>query len=187
MTSNLLSSNLTLLPLFFLLFLFISSKAQIESMTDPNEIKLDASMTHIHFFFHDIVSGNNPSAITVTQPISGSMTSFGMINIMDDKLTEGPDISSTEVGRAQGFYASACQGELGFMQSMNLVFTSGQYNGSSISVMGRNAPMHTTREMSIVGGTGLFRMARGFAIAKTHTLDYSTGDATVEYDVYVNK
>lgn len=68
---------------------------------------------------------------------------------------------------------------------MNLVFTNGEYNGSVITVLGRNTPMHATREMSVVGGTGQFRLARGYAIAKTHTLDFTTGDAHVEYDVYV--
>jgi Dirigent-like protein len=68
---------------------------------------------------------------------------------------------------------------------MNLIFTDGAYNGSVITVLGRNTPMHATREMSVVGGTGQFRFARGYAIAKTHSADYKTGDAHVEYDVYV--
>ncbi|KAJ4751843.1 Dirigent protein [Rhynchospora pubera] len=182
-----LAPNSFIVVFFFLCSLINvpSTKAQLETLA-PDQAKAEAAgMTHIHFFFHDILSGKNPTAVTIIQPASGSTTSFGLMNMMDDKLTEGPDPSSKEVGRAQGLYAASCLGEIGFMQAMNLVFTDGAYNGSVITVLGRNAPMHATREMSIVGGTGQFRFARGYAIAKTQTLDYTTGDATVEYNVYV--
>ncbi|XP_078157389.1 dirigent protein 22-like [Carex rostrata] len=180
-----LASNAFIMFSFLLSLIYVTStKAQLETLS-PDNRKVEAGMTHIHFFFHDILSGKNPTAVTITQPASGYMTSFGMMNMMDDKLTEGPDPSSKEVGRAQGLYAASCLGEIGFMQAMNLVFTDGAYNGSVITVLGRNTPLHATREMSVVGGTGQFRLARGYAIAKTHTLDFTTGDATVEYDVYV--
>lgn len=41
------------------------------------------------------------------------------------------------------------------------------------------------REMPVVGGSGLFRFARGYAQAKTHSIDFKTGNAVVEYDVFV--
>ncbi|XP_078149976.1 dirigent protein 22-like [Carex rostrata] len=179
-----LTPNCAIILSFFLFSLIYvtSTKAQLETLF-PDNVKVEAGMTHIHFFFHDIVSGKNPTSVMITQPTSSSKTSFGMMNMMDDKLTEGPNPSSKEVGRAQGLYAASCLGELGFMQVMNLVFTDGAYNGSVITVLGRNTPMHATREMSVVGGTGQFRLARGYAVAKTHTMDYTT--ATIEYDVYV--
>ncbi|KAG4916036.1 hypothetical protein JHK87_053593 [Glycine soja] len=39
--------------------------------------------------------------------------------------------------------------------------------------------------MPIVGGSGAFRFARGYGLAKTQTFDVKTGDAAVEYYVYV--
>ncbi|KAF2322762.1 hypothetical protein GH714_030335 [Hevea brasiliensis] len=45
--------------------------------------------------------------------------------------------------------------------------------------------MSPVREMPIVGGTGLFRLALGYAIAKTHWFDITTGDAIVGYNVTV--
>lgn len=106
---------ITLSFFLFSLIYVTSTKAQLETLSLDSG-KVEAGMTHIHFFFHDIVSGKNPTAVTVTQPASGYMTSFGMMNMMDDKLTEGPDPSSKEIGRAQGLYAEACLGEIGFMQ-----------------------------------------------------------------------
>ncbi|KAG5539149.1 hypothetical protein RHGRI_019639 [Rhododendron griersonianum] len=61
----------------------------------------------------------------------------------------------------------------------------GPYNGSSISVLGRNPVLNDVREFPVVGGSGLFRLARGYALAHTIMLDFKTGDATVEYNVYV--
>jgi hypothetical protein len=71
------------------------------------------------------------------------------------------------------------------MMNMNFVFQAGKYNGSTVAIMGRNAVFNAVREMAVVGGTGVFRMARGYAQARTHTLDLKTGDATVEYNLYI--
>ncbi|KAI4963787.1 dirigent protein 22-like [Hordeum vulgare subsp. vulgare] len=146
----------------------------------------EAPPTHLHFYFHDTVSGASPSAVRVAGPADPSSgTFFGMVTVMDDPLTEGPEPGSAAVGRAQGLYMGADQAELGFLQTMNLVLTSGPYNGSTLAVLGRNCPLTDVREMPVVGGTGAFRFARGYAQARTHWLDFMTGDATVEYDVYV--
>ncbi|KAM0980903.1 hypothetical protein ACFX2J_014023 [Malus domestica] len=69
--------------------------------------------------------------------------------------------------------------------ALNFVFVEGKYNGSTLSVLGRNAVLSAVREMPIVGGSGLFRFARGYAHASTHQFDIKTGDAVVEYNVYV--
>ncbi|CAI0402720.1 unnamed protein product [Linum tenue] len=69
-------------------------------------------------------------------------------------------------------YASASQTELSFLMLFNFAFTEGKYNGSNLSVLGRN-------------GVGLLRFARGYAQARTQERDVNTGDAVVEYNVYV--
>lgn len=143
-------------------------------------------MTHLHFYFHDKVSKPSPTAVRVVDPVDPSSRSFfGMINVMDDPLTEGPEPESKPMGRAQGLYMGSDQAKLGFLQAMNLVFTDGTYNGSVVTVLGRNCPFDDVREMPVIGGTGAFRFARGYAQARTHTLDLKTGDAIVEYNVYV--
>ncbi|KAI4986236.1 hypothetical protein ZWY2020_018866 [Hordeum vulgare] len=60
-----------------------------------------AAPTHLHFFFHDTVSGASPSAVRVIGPANpSSPTFFGMVNVMDDPLTEA-EPSSAAVGRAR--------------------------------------------------------------------------------------
>lgn len=143
--------------------------------------------THLHFYFHDIVSGKNPTAIRIVNPPDTVKyrTQFGFVNMMDDPLTVGPDPGSEPIGRAQGFYGSACQESFGLLMYMNLVLTGKEFNGSTLSVLGRNSALDTYREMSIVGGTGVFRVARGIATAKTFYINFTSGDAVVEYNVFV--
>jgi hypothetical protein len=138
--------------------------------------------THLHFYFHDILSGKNPTAVQ----IAGPGMSFGGTFIIDDPLTQGPELTSKLVGRAQGMYAFASlKTPPDLLMVINYEFAVGKYNGSSISVLGRNPVLHDVREFSVVGGSGLFRLARGYALAHTITYDSKTGDSTVEYNVYV--
>ncbi|XP_007206300.2 dirigent protein 19 [Prunus persica] len=102
------------------------------------------------------------------------------------KNNSGPELSSELVARAQGFYASAAQKELSKLMVQNFAFVQGQFNGSTISLLGRNSIFNKVRELPVVGGSGAFRFARGYAEATTHTFDgTTTGDATVEYNIYV--
>ncbi|CAN6476206.1 unnamed protein product [Victoria cruziana] len=143
-------------------------------------------MSHLQFYFHDIFSGRNPTVVTVAgAKNSTSLTGFGNVVMVDDPLTEGPELSSKLVGRAQGLYASAGLQDLSLLMAVNFAFMEGKYNGSSLTIMGRNTVLRPVREMPVVGGSGLFRMARGYANARTHWVDIKTGDATVEYNVYV--
>ncbi|GMI74274.1 hypothetical protein like AT1G58170 [Hibiscus trionum] len=153
---------------------------------DPKLLSLkEEKLSHFRIYWHDITSGSNATSISVVRPSNISATGFGIINVIDDPLTLGPKLSSKLVGRAQGFYALSSQEELGLLMSMNFAFTEGKYNGSTITVLGRNPVFHKVREMPVIGGSGLFRFARGYVQARTHTLNMKTGDAIVEYNCYV--
>ncbi|XBH83700.1 hypothetical protein VPH35_072057 [Triticum aestivum] len=134
----------------------------------------------LSFYFHDTVSGASLSTVRVAGHDPSSWTFFGMVNVMDDLLTEGPEPGSAAVGCAQGLYMEADQAELGFLQTMNLRFYwRCSYNGSTLGVLGRNCPLTDIPEMPVVGGTGAFRFTHRYAQARTHWLDFKTGDATI--------
>ncbi|KAL6545944.1 hypothetical protein OROGR_009818 [Orobanche gracilis] len=144
-------------------------------------------LTKLHFYFHDIVSGKNSSAVTIAQS-SFTLTSpngFGLVRMMDDPLTIGPEPNSKVIGRAQGVYGSASLEEVGLLMTLNYVFTEGEYVGSTLSVLGHNRVLHKYRELPIVGGSGVFRLARGSAVAKTVWFNITSGDAVIEYNVFV--
>ncbi|KAL2540832.1 Dirigent protein 19 [Abeliophyllum distichum] len=173
-----------------LLFSSISGELQNDFPTVVDAKMLGSrkeKLTHFRVYWHDIISGKNPTSIRVVNPPSNVAASsgFGMVSMIDNPLTTGPELSSKMVGRAQGFYALASQEEIGLLMTMNFVFAEGKYNGSTITVMGRNAVFNKVREMPVIGGSGLFRFARGYVQARTHTFDLKSGDATVEYNVYV--
>jgi hypothetical protein len=141
---------------------------------------------------HDIVTGPKPTIVISSEsPLNGKSESplpFGSIVVLEDPLTVGPELNSNQIGKAQGFYLTVSQEavlELELVMGMTFAFTEGKYNGSTLSVLGRNTIGAPIREMPIIGGTREFRFARGFIQAKTHSVDYHKGDAHVEYNVYV--
>ncbi|KAF3787478.1 hypothetical protein EJ110_NYTH19265 [Nymphaea thermarum] len=143
------------------------------------------------FFFSlsTIILGDaNIQGEVLTPPAQGtekSATQFGSARAVDSPLTEGPDPGSKLVGRAQGLYVIASKEEVGLLLDLTYQFYEGKYNGSSISVLGRNAVRSPLREMPVVGGTGLFRLARGYIQAKTYLYNVTNGLAIVEYDAFV--
>ncbi|KAJ3671671.1 hypothetical protein LUZ60_007750 [Juncus effusus] len=190
-----MAKNSTLVSL--LLFLTFSSISTHVSSENPNTFLLSSGpvkqplhekQSHLRLFFHDIISGPHPTAVRVAQAsmTPKSSTFFGAVVMIDDPLTTGPESNSKIIGRAQGFYASAGLDKVGLLMAMNFVFLEGKYNGSSISILGRNEVFSEVREMPVVGGSGLFRMARGYVQARTHTFNLKTGDAVVEYNIFVN-
>ncbi|CAN0927580.1 Dirigent protein 2 [Linum grandiflorum] len=100
---------------------------------------------------------------------------FGVLVMADDPLTVDPDAGSAVVGRAQGLYGSASLSEPAAVMLLNFAFTEG-----------RNAIFDDVREMPVVGGTGVFRFARGYAEARTYKVDTVKFNVVVEYDVYVS-
>lgn len=147
---------------------------------------LKEKTSHFRVYWHDIISGPSPTSVPIVKPFyNNSLTFFGAIQMIDNPLTEGPDVKSRLIGRAQGFYGSAGQEDVSLLMSTNFAFCEGKNNGSTITVMGRNEVFTEVREMPVIGGSGLFRFGRGYVQASTHTFDLKTGDAVIMYNVYV--
>ncbi|KAA3472055.1 dirigent protein 22-like [Gossypium australe] len=136
-------------------------------------LKKPEKLSHLHFYFHDVVTGKNLTAVRVSQaPTTTNSSPFGEAVVIDDLLTVSPDIGSKLVGKAQGIYAlSTSLAEASLLMAYNFAFIEGKYNGSNLSELGRNPVFSAVREMPVIGGSGVFRFARGYAEAKTHTLD----------------
>ncbi|GMP37592.1 hypothetical protein CsSME_00009201 [Camellia sinensis var. sinensis] len=142
---------------------------------DPKEVeqwfhdfttKADQKVTKLHFYFQDL----RDITTTIVAQSNTSLTSptfFGLIYMVDDPLTVGPSQASKAVGRAQG------------------LFTDGTYNRSTLTVLGSNPVTQTKRELPVIGGTGVFRLARGVALLNTYFLNAALGNAIVEYTVIV--
>ncbi|XP_030453193.1 dirigent protein 19-like [Syzygium oleosum] len=175
---------LTLTKLFLFSFLVSSTvlTARSELLTSKRE-----KLTHFRVYVQDKIAGSNATVVTVAQAstTNQSATSFGLVRVFDDALTVGPEMSSKNVGVVQGMAAFASQSEMALSMSLNFVFTAGKYNGSSLTVVGRNMLSLKVREMPIVGGTGLFRLARGYVQTSTYSLDLKNGLVVLVYDFSV--
>ncbi|MFS7988259.1 putative dirigent protein [Helianthus anomalus] len=181
-----LIKNTVTITFYFILsssLLHPSNGAFSEEISEAISMKRMEKTTRFHFFFHDIHSGKSPSAIKIAGTPDSSL--FGDTFMMDNTLTEHQEGTSKVVGKAQGMYAFAAKNEAALLMVLNLEFTQGEFNGSSLSVLGRNPVMVDVREMPIVGGSGRFRYASGYALVHTVWFEPKTGDAIVEYNVYV--
>ncbi|KAL2469304.1 Dirigent protein [Forsythia ovata] len=112
-------------------------------------------------------SGEYPTVVKVAEASSSSnsTTNFGRMSMLDDLLTVGPEPDSQKLGRAQGTIGFADLNETSLQMVVNLAFTEGKYANSTISILGRNPIFQDYRELPIVGGTGVFRLARGTVIS----------------------
>ncbi|GAB2293444.1 Dirigent protein 9 [Dionaea muscipula] len=118
---------------------------------------------------------------------------FGSITVIDDQLTEGQELDSAVVGEAQGFYlASSLDG-----QSHTMAFTA-IFHGSSdqqdvaadtISFLGVHRTASPESQIAVIGGTGKYENAKGYATIVTlpqvdqHTTDGV--DTLVQVIVYL--
>ncbi|KAL7206904.1 hypothetical protein ACSBR2_019580 [Camellia fascicularis] len=71
------------------------------------------------------------------------------------------------------------------IMAIDIVFTDGTYNGSTLTVLGSNPVTQTKRELPMIRGTGVFRLARGVALLNTCFFNAALGNATVESTVIV--
>ncbi|KAK7271438.1 hypothetical protein RJT34_27345 [Clitoria ternatea] len=139
--------------------------------------------TRLNFYFHDMLETEHPTSVKIINP----PTPFGSTYMVDNPLTEKPYLDSKLIGRAQGTYALASQSDYGvFKMDFNFVFTEGTYKGSTLSLLGRNPIGDDVREMAVVGGTGSFRFARGYALAKTVSYNSTSGNAIEEFNLTIS-
>ncbi|KAL8027852.1 hypothetical protein ABFS82_14G120900 [Erythranthe guttata] len=127
-------------------------------------------LTTLRFYVQDFVGGDSPTVweIAKTNLTDVLPSAFGLVSVLDNLVTSEPEVDSKEVGRIQGIIGLTDFHEKALVMLLNLVFTEGEYKGSTLSVLGRNPLAEETREVPIVGGTGAFRMARGYAVTTTY-------------------
>ncbi|XVF46463.1 hypothetical protein PTKIN_Ptkin03bG0028500 [Pterospermum kingtungense] len=91
---------------------------------------------------------------------------FGTLTVIDDELTEGHELGSGLIGKAQGFYvASSVDGNSQTM-AFTAMFESGGY-ADSISFLGVHRTAVSESHLAVMGGTGKYLNAKGYAIVKT--------------------
>ncbi|PON85023.1 Disease resistance response protein [Trema orientale] len=91
---------------------------------------------------------------------------FGTITVIDDVLTSGPELGSQTVGRAQGVYVASSGDGSSVMMTCTAVMEGGEY-GDSINFWGVYRVGSATSRLAVVGGTGKYKNAAGFAVVRS--------------------
>lgn len=113
---------------------------------------------------------------------------FGTMTVIDDELTEGHELGSGLVGKAQGFYVASSEDGSSQTMAFTAMFEDGNYV-DSLSFFGVHRTAVSQSQLAIMGGTGKYVNAKGFAIVKTlpsvnqHNIDGL--ESLLEFTVYI--
>ncbi|KAM5556233.1 dirigent protein 24-like [Rosa sericea] len=144
---------------------------------------------------NNIVSGgDNQPFVTAGQLPNGATLQklmFGSVTVIDDQLTEGQELGSAVLGKAQGFYlASSLDGN-----SHTMAFTvlmHGEHDvEDTISFFGVHRTAAPVSHIAVIGGTGKYENANGYgAIESLHQEDQHTTDGVdtiMQISVYLSE
>ena len=120
------------------------------------------------------LSSNNLPFVTAGQlPPAAALQQlmFGTITVVDDELTEGHELGSTIIGRAQGFYIASSLDGTSQTLSLTVLFH-GEHDhhdtlDDAISFFGVHRTAAHASHIAVVGGTGKFEHAKGYAVVET--------------------
>ncbi|KAL9250810.1 Dirigent protein-like protein, partial [Drosera capensis] len=131
-------------------------------------------------YFHDIIYNcnnfKNATAAIVAAPQWGDLTNlagfdhFGDIVVFNDPITLDNKLRSEPVGWAQGVYLYDKKEEFTAWLGFTFALNSTDYVGT-LTFMGADPVLKKKRDVSIVGGTGDFFMARGVATLMTDAFE----------------
>ncbi|OMO79671.1 Plant disease resistance response protein [Corchorus capsularis] len=131
-------------------------------------------------YFHDIIyngkNAKNATSAIVGAPAWGNKTilagqnHFGNIVVFDDPITLDNNLHSNPVGRAQGFYLYDRKDYFTAWLGFSFFFNSTNWHRGTLTFAGAD-PLNKTRDISVIGGTGDFFMARGIATLMTDAVE----------------
>ncbi|XP_004497740.1 dirigent protein 18-like [Cicer arietinum] len=107
-------------------------------------------------------NNNNQNNFQLLLGPDGLGLGFGTITVIDDILTSQPELGSQMVGKAQGVYMASSADGSRQMMVFTALFEGGEY-GDSLNFYGLYKIGSTMSRLSVIGGTGKFKNAKGFA------------------------
>ncbi|XP_059627157.1 dirigent protein 24-like [Cornus florida] len=131
-----------------------------------------------------VTAGQLPAGTTLQQII------FGSITVVDNELTEGHELGSSVLGKAQGFYLSSSLDGSSHTIILTALFHGGDHEvDDTISFFGVHRTASHVSHLVVIGGTGKYENSKGHATIETirhedqHTTD---GVETItQFNVYL--
>ncbi|GFQ00390.1 serine carboxypeptidase 1 [Phtheirospermum japonicum] len=139
------------------------------------------------------VTGNNNRAFVtpgqLPQGLSLQQLMFGSVTVVDNEITEGHELGTAVVGRAQGFYIASSSDGSSHMLVLTALLHGHDEVEDTVSFFGVHRTATPISHLAIIGGTGKYGDAKGYATIETlphedqHTTD---GVETItHFTVYV--
>ncbi|XP_019192802.1 PREDICTED: dirigent protein 24 [Ipomoea nil] len=141
-------------------------------------------------------SGDNQPFVTGGQLPSGlnlQQLMFGSITVVDNQITEGHELGSAVLGRAQGFYLASSLDGTSHTLALTALFH-GEHDhehelGDTISFFGVHRTATPISHLAIIGGTGTYETAKGYATIETlpHVDQHTTDgvETITHFTVYI--
>ncbi|XWS66072.1 hypothetical protein CRYUN_Cryun05aG0168900 [Craigia yunnanensis] len=143
---------------------------------------------------NNVLNGNNQSFVTAGQLPPGSLQRlmFGSITVIDDELTEAHELGSAVLGKAQGFYLANSLDGTSQTIALTVLLHGGEHGHEledAISFFGVHRTVSPESQIAVVGGTGKYENARGYATVETlHQEDQHITDGVdtiLHFNVYL--
>ncbi|XP_030451099.1 dirigent protein 9 [Syzygium oleosum] len=145
-----------------------------------------------------VAGGNNQPFVTAGQLPAGATLQqlmFGSITVFDDELTEGHELGSAVIGKAQGFYlANLLDGTSQTIAVTVMLHSSASGDHEiedTISFFAVHRTASPESQVAIVGGTGKYEHAKGYTTVETfhqenqHITDGV--DTILQFSVYLSE
>ncbi|OIW05774.1 hypothetical protein TanjilG_23560 [Lupinus angustifolius] len=145
----------------------------IISNIDKNKVVIDHSKTLPY-----VIQNQLPLGATLGNIL------FGRITVIDDEITQGREFGSEVIGKAQGFHlGSSLDGNSQTMAFTTIFGNEEHEEEDAISFFGVHHTVELAHEsfIAVVGGTGKYENARGYA--KLETLHLSDDQHKTNYGV----
>uniref|UniRef100_A0ACD5XK91 Uncharacterized protein n=1 Tax=Avena sativa TaxID=4498 RepID=A0ACD5XK91_AVESA len=151
----------------------------------------DASLVNL---VHNNIGGKDiPSANAGDLPTGARPQSLlsGTTTIIDEDLTESHEFGAAVVGSAQGFHVASSRDGASRTVVLTAMFGGGEVHGDTLSFVGVHRTEATASHVTIVGGTGKYWNAKGFAAIQTLQTDddqhnTESGKSLLQFDVHLS-
>ncbi|MFS7960614.1 putative dirigent protein [Helianthus anomalus] len=128
-----------------------------------------------------VAAGQLPAGITLQQLM------FGSITVIDNEITEGHELGTGVLGRGQGFYLSSSLDGSSHTFALTTLFHGSDHEvDDTISFFGVHRTASEISHIAVIGGTGKYEEAKGYATIESlpQVNDHTTDG--VETVVHVN-
>ncbi|KAJ6432739.1 hypothetical protein OIU84_019890 [Salix udensis] len=180
----------------------LSSVNNLNNLINPNTAPLLTGLTgtQTNSFLqntgnnNNVANGNNQPFVTAGNLPAGSALQklmFGSITVVDNELTEGQELGSAVIGKAQGFYLASSMDGTSHTMAFTVLLHGGGDVEDTISFFGVHRTSTPDSQIAVIGGTGKYDNAKGYATVETlpqvnqHTTDGV--DTIMHFNVYLSE